>query len=282
MALGKNLKKQQLISDKKKGEKKPAAKKKVVKKKLIEDKKAPTKKAVAKKPVAKKSPPKKVAAKKTEAKKVTKKTTAKKPAIKKVKKPVQQAIKAVDTSEFFSNFITESQQTHKEKIRERYQREIEAFKDQRLQFVVFNVGAEYYAIEIGRVKEVVPAPPLADAPNTPDHVPGIATIRDHDYMAYDLHIKFRKTGTSNPTYAMVVGRAEQSKICFLLEGIPSTLKIDGSQVTSDLSMLDNASRSATYIKGLIHHDDKLIFYLDINELVASDKAIVIPDEMITR
>lgn len=224
MALGKNLKKQQLISDEKK--KKPATKKKVQKKELIKSEKAPKK----------------------------------------------------ESGKKLANYISEKEQERRNQVRARQKESISHFEGI-VQFVVFKVGLEEFAMDISRVKEVVIMPGLSEAPNTPKHVKGIASIRGKTFLALDLNLKFNKNTKKERRFLLAINDKAKS-IAFMLEELPITLKVDGKNISSDLSTLDNTTKDVTYIQGIIQLDDRIIFYLDIDELIASDKAIVVPDEFV--
>ncbi|SNS75219.1 Chemotaxis signal transduction protein [Ekhidna lutea] len=227
MALGKNLKKQQLIAS----EKKKSPKKKVEKKKLI------------------------------------KKSSVKKKATEPGK------------AQIIGNFITEKEQKRKQELRKKFREEIESLSNQIVQFVVFNVGNEEYAVEIAKVSEVVSTPKLSEAPNSPAHVKGIASIRGKTFLAMDLRRKFVNKSEELCEYFLAV-KAKDSPIGFLLNSLPVTLKTSGDNITSDVSMIDNTTGTSSYIKGLIQLDDRIIFYLDIDELVRSDHTVVVPDEFL--
>lgn len=226
MALGKNLKKQQLISK----EKKKKTTKKVVKKQLIKDKKE-------------------------------KETSFK--------------------DDEIVNYITEKEQERKKRLRESHIQQIAAFSGQQVQFVIINVGKEEYALDISAIREVVVVPKLSEAPNTdtPAHIKGIASVRDKTFLAMDLATKFKKENKTEAKFLLTLNNTGNS-VGFLLDSLPVTLKVSGDDVSSDLTMLDTASKNLSYIKGIIQLDERLIFYLDLNELIASDKAIVVPDELL--
>ena len=278
MALGKNLKKQKLIDSDKKNPKP----KKVVKKKLIADKKESTPAAkAAKKETAQ-------GAKKTSG-------TRKVPKISKPKKSEHKkqvpAIKTVpgttvqETPQWQSPFeaelpvfIAKELQELKNSLRERYNKEISAIQGQTVQFVIVEIGSELYAIDIDIVKEVVPASELSKTPNTPAHILGIGNVRGSTYVVFDLTKKFKLEGEFNTAYLLVV-EYEEFSAALSLSSLPTTRKISGDNVSSDLQMIENASLDVSYIKGLIQDQNQLIYYLDVVELIKNDKAIVVPDKL---
>ena len=252
MVLGDNLKKKKLIESEPKTRKKSATDKK--KKVMI------NKKELIKKPAATKSAKKNFARKK----KITSETK-------------QQKI--IDTK--LPIYI--AQELHKLKInlRRRYKEEVAKLHGSIIQFVVMVIGGESYAVDINCVKEVVSTPVLSKTPNTPSHIRGIANVRGNIYIVYDLAKKFKVSSgdsVNSAKYLIVINR-EGIVASLILDLLPATFKVNGSNISSSLNMIEDASLDASYIKGLIQHEDQLIYYLDIIELLKNDKAIVIPDKL---
>jgi len=267
MALGKNLKKQQLIKETKSAKKE--TKKKVQKKTLIPTKEQTTAK---KKPTSTKK--KSTTAKKKPA------STPKKKAIPIKNKPVVSSPETQIAPKLkeLINYISEKQQGYREVTRKRQKEELAQLPPS-LQIVVFEIGNEEFALDISQVKEVVLTVDLSAAPNSPDHVKGMASIRGKTYLAMDLNLKFQNQETIDPKYLLVINH-EEIALSLLLESLPSTLKCESKNISPDLSMLDQAAKNATFIKGIIQIEDRIIFYMDVKELVVSDNSMVVPDELI--
>lgn len=279
MALGKNLKKQKLIDP----EKKDKPKKKVEKKKLIATKKEAATPSKTKKPSAirktKKTEPvakKKVATKKKVIAKPKKTSTKTKSTAKENQKPVKAA---PQFDRELPIFIAKELQERKNTLRKRYIEEVTNMSGITSQFVIIEIGKELYAIDIDIVKEVVPIASISQTPNTPDHIKGIANVRGSTYVVFDLAKKFKLQGEFDSNYLLVVEKNEFSA-ALDLSLLPATRKINGSNVSSDLMMIENASLDVSYIKGLMQDQDQLIYYLDVIELIKNDKAIVVPDKLV--
>ncbi|MFK7952221.1 MAG: chemotaxis protein CheW [Ekhidna sp.] len=261
MALGKNLKKKKLISD--------------------EPEKAKPKKAkVAQKPIKKDliSKPKKKSKVKKQSVKVTKKEV--KSVAKEVKEesiiPIEQQQASIDP--VLTMYITNELKERKTLLRAQYAELINSIQDKTIQFISIQIGDELYAIDIGQVKEIVPIPHLSKTPNTPSHIRGIANVRGKNYTVFDLAIRFKIEDEKTPQFLLLLNNREV-KAGLILPLLPSTFKVSGKFISSELNMIEDASLDVSYIKGLIQYDEKLIYYLDIKEMLINDKAIVIPGEM---
>ena len=298
MALGKNLKKKKLIPEEKveSKEKKVAPKKEVKAKKVATPKKSTSKKPTAAKKAA-------VAKKKLSSKKVTaskksapsklinrpKKVKAVKPASEDTSSVLQQSQEVESTNQLkepvtqevnagLPMFIAQELHDRKKNLRSKYAEDIKSLKGKQLQFVVIEIGGESYAIDIDVIKEVVPIPELSKTPNTPPHIKGIANVRGNTYPVYDLATKFRVIGDEIAKFLLVV-TGQNVLASLTLSVLPSTFKTKGDSISSGLNMIEDASLDVSYIKGIIQHEDKLVYYLDIIELLKNDKAIVVPDNM---
>lgn len=263
MALGKNLKRKKLISDESK-EKSP---KKVKKKSLIK-KEGAAKKST--KPAKKSTIVKDVSSK-------TKKaptTTADKRTTKKQAKKEQEPAHQFDP--VLSNYIAKELRERKIKLRKKYAAEIAEIQDRSVQLVSFTINDEEYAVDIHIIKEVVKLPLLSKTPNTPKHIKGLANVRGTSYVVFDLAARFGIENAHDPTYLMIFNHQEM-KASLVLESLPTTLQVAGKNISADIQMIEDATLDLSYIKGIIHLEENLVYYLDIIEMLKNDKAVVIPD-----
>ncbi|MEQ8628713.1 chemotaxis protein CheW [Ekhidna sp.] len=266
MALGKNLKRKKLISE----EPKENEPKKVKKKSLIK-KDAPKKAA---KP-SKKSSTRKDSSTKAKKKKVSTTKPAKKVSTKQ-KKQKPESIQPFDP--VLSNYIANELRERKIRLRKQYATEISELQDKNIQLVSFIINNEIYATDIHIIKEVVKFPAISKTPNTPKHISGLANVRGTSYVVFDLAARFGIESVSEPNYLMIFNHHE-IKASLVLESLPTTLKVEGKSISSDIQMIEDATLDLSYIKGVIHLEEKLVYYLDIIEMLKNDKAVVIPDEL---
>ena len=288
MPLGKNLKKKQLIPEsggeqpaKNKVEKEKSPRKKTVKKGTSTTSKgvtAATTSQTTKRKPAKKAPKtktKKVVAKEQEVKEVPKKVIVEKSPL-----PTEEKLPDAITNSKLPVYIAKELLEKKKNLRKRYQDEVAALRDRgNIQFVIITIGSERYAIEIDNIKEIVPITEISKTPNTPSHIKGISNVRGNTYVVFDLADKFKVKGDEFPKYLLVLNNREINS-SLTLSVLPSTLKVKGSNISSDLQTIEDALLDASYIKGLIQNEEQLIYYLDIIELIKNEKAIVVPDELL--
>ncbi len=179
-----------------------------------------------------------------------------------------------------SRFIANELKERKKLLRDQYAKLIESIQNKILQFISIQIGDEFYAIDIDQVKEIVLLPNLSKTPNTPPHIKGIANVRGKNYTVFDLATRFKIEKEIAPKFLLLLNN-QDIKASLTLPFLPSTFKVSGKNISSELNMIEDASLDVSYIKGIIQFGDKLIYYLDISEMLINDKAVVIPDSMIT-
>ncbi|MDW3191351.1 MAG: chemotaxis protein CheW [Cytophagales bacterium] len=256
MALGNNLRKKKVLPEQQ-AEGKP---KKEVKKKSAAAKKATSKKQ-------------------TTATKKAKPAAMAKPATKSATKPKKQVeVTAASIKKpLISTEISQEEHARRQALQQRYDEEIEARKDQRLQLIVFKFNEQRYAVEIGKSREVVKTPAISSLPHVPDFVPGLVNIRGFVIVTIDLAHKFfsGSESTNSREYTLVVEHGS-NKLGVLLSDVPDTVIVPGAAMESSSGILADFTRDDTYIKGLVRTEQGMIFMLDIEELIEGNKVRVLP------
>lgn len=294
MALGNNLKRKKLIPELNQDEEGKNLSKKSVKKSVI--------KAPAKKKETKKSSP--IKAKKDSTKEVVsdESQTIAQPQNKKPEAPLQQSDVSeqltiedtqptiVPTSELVSDihsdkilssyslYVAKEVDARKKILRKKYINEIIGLQGKQMQFILITIGGSKYALDMPVVKEVVPVPSISKTPNTPDYIKGIANVRGNNYVVFELKDRFNIKDGASPSYLLILSD-RKLKSSLLLATLPVTFKTNGSKISHSLRTIEDSLMEVSYVKGIIQNEDELIYYLDINELLRSEKAVVIPENL---
>ncbi len=261
MALGKNLKKQQLIptNGKAEGKKKSQGKK-------AESQSSTT--AEAKKKAVKKPTSSKQQATKSSAKKATpKKSTPKKSSTESTRTAKSRAKR--DTSSRQAKELIE----RKKRLTEKFKAEFQKISEKKLHLIVFRLGSQFYAIEIGQTKEVVVTPEISEVPHMPFYVRGLVNIRGAVIVALDLEKKYgllKDEDELNRKYIIVIN-SNEFNVGILSKDVPTTLIIEGKNLSSPAGYMFSASIDISYIKGIVKEENRLIYLIDIEELIAGDQ-----------
>lgn len=132
-----------------------------------------------------------------------------------------------------------------------------------MQIVVFKLGQEEYALQIGQIKEVVQTPAITTMPQSPSYVRGVANIRGNIIAIVDLEERFglraKTEGQQNDGNYTLVVASDELKMGVLVRDVPNTLAIGESAIDQSISNADEQS----YIKGIVKLDKRLIILIDI-------------------
>lgn len=284
MALGKNVKKDKLIPSKPKKEEQTVEAKAVKKTTSKPAKKAaPKAKKEVKQPVVKKAVAKKPAAKKAVAKQEkTKPAAESKVEVLEVAAVAESPMLTQAKRVLPANFLTQEEMEERNRLKAKYDQEIKQLRGKSIQLIVFKLGGERYALEIDKVKEIVPAPTVSQLPRAPKYIKGVANIRGSVMVIMDLEEKFElfKSGEDikEKLFTLVI-KNERFKAGILVSEVPTTLKVQGDIIESSSGIMNNTVLDETFIKGLIKNEDGMIILLDIIELIESDEVRVIAESV---
>ncbi len=166
-------------------------------------------------------------------------------------------------------------------LKEKFDSEIRAMKGKKLLLIVFKLGGQEFAIEIDKTKEVVKTPEISSVPHLPEHMVGVANVRGKVVLIMDLGRKFHITDGAakwEDPYSIVIQNAGY-KIGLLVPEVPNTVMVEGNSISTAAAIVTDTARDQTYIKGIVKQEGRMIFFLDIEELVEGNKVNVVPDEV---
>src|SRR5687767_8957649 len=152
---------------------------------------------------------------------------------------------------------------HMSKVQENAKGAVSSF-----QIVVFRLGDEEYALQIGQIKEVVRTPSITSMPQSPDYIKGVSNIRGNIIAIVDLEERFglknKDAQAINGKYTLVV-ESEEFKMGVLVKDVPNTMAIAENAV--DQSLISNDDQG--YIKGIVKLDKRLIILIDIFKVMST-------------
>lgn len=151
------------------------------------------------------------------------------------------------------------------------QQETEKDLGRKIQLIIFKLGGEEYALNIDQIKEVVLTPGIAQIPQTPDYIKGVANIRGTIIAIVDLNEKF-KVGEENDNigrFTLVV-ESEEFKIGILVKEVPNTLTVGEKEIERNLSVLQYSDLDEECINGIVKKGDRMIIIVDMMKMMELD------------
>ncbi len=152
----------------------------------------------------------------------------------------------------------------------------------KMELLLFKVGsAETYGINVFKVKEVMRAVDITQAPAAPEFVVGMASMRGKLVPVIDLIAAYGNPPSAKPPL-MVVTEFSASTQAFLVESVETIIRVDWSDIHQPPDML-SASAKLTGVTRLA--DGRLAGILDVEQILhtisGTDPVADIPDAMIT-
>lgn len=143
-------------------------------------------------------------------------------------------------------------------------------KGERHQIVVFGIGEEEFAVEIGWVKEVVEMPPITPIPQAPEYVLGVANVRGTVHAILDLGVRLglkdkeQESGKNQP-FALVLDH-EEIKVALHIRQVPAAQQVFESQIERSSAAMTRSQQDQLYIEGIINQENRLITLVNLIEL----------------
>lgn len=140
------------------------------------------------------------------------------------------------------------------------------------QYLTFRLGEETFALEIGKVREVLDFTTVTRVPRVPDFMRGVINLRGSVVPVIDLRLKFGMSATEKTVRTCVI----IAEVC--LEGETTVLGAlaDSVQEVLDLEpeQIEEAPRLGTrmdteFIRGMGKRGEQFIILLDIDRVFSA-------------
>lgn len=133
------------------------------------------------------------------------------------------------------------------------------------QIVVFRLMDEYYGIPINRVREIVKKTPITIIPQTPKFVAGMMNLRGTIIPVVDLRLRFGfpEKEVDKETRIILVQIGEYLN-GFIVDAVVEVAAMKGKTLQPTPEGVNMDER---YIEGVFSDESKLIFQLNINEII---------------
>lgn len=136
---------------------------------------------------------------------------------------------------------------------------------QQQEYITFNLDEEEYAIELGRVKEVVNYKSITRLPNTAPFIKGVINLRGLIIPVVDLRAKF---GLQLRPYTkftiIIVLEVSKKAMGIIIDTVPDVVLLNPRELRPPPSFKTLINKK--YISGIGHKDSRLIVVLDIEQI----------------
>lgn len=142
------------------------------------------------------------------------------------------------------------------------------------QYLTFKLSDETYALDIGKVREVLDFTTATKVPRTPDFMRGVINLRGSVVPVIDMKLKFGMEATEKTVNTCVIITevtvdGETAVLGCLADSVQEVLDLDAEHISPAPRI--GTKLNTDFIKGMGKREDGFLMILDINKIFSVDE-----------
>jgi purine-binding chemotaxis protein CheW len=142
------------------------------------------------------------------------------------------------------------------------------------QYLTFKLDHDVFALDIGRVREVMDITTITKVPRTPEFMRGVINVRGSMVPVVDLRLKFgmAKTEKTVNTCLIIVEVTvdeETTVLGALADSVQEVMDLGTEHVEPAPKI--GARLNTEFIRGMGRHNERFVIILDIDKVFSSDE-----------
>ena len=142
------------------------------------------------------------------------------------------------------------------------------------QFLTFTLAEEVFAVDIGRVKEVLEYTTMTKVPRTPASMCGVINLRGSVVPVMDMRLKFgmsKSERTVNTCIIIIEVTVDDSKIVLgaMADSVKEVMNLDPDQVDPPPKI--GSKLRTDFIRGMGKQGDHFIIILDTDKVFSAEE-----------
>jgi len=142
------------------------------------------------------------------------------------------------------------------------------------QYLTFKMEEEIFALDVGKVREILDYTTITKVPQTPDYMKGVINLRGSVVPVVDMRLKFNMPPEERTvdTCIIVVEIAieqEQTVLGALVDSVQEVFELEPSQVEPAPRI--GTKLNTDFILGMGKRDDHFVIILDIDRVFSSEE-----------
>jgi purine-binding chemotaxis protein CheW len=143
-------------------------------------------------------------------------------------------------------------------------------------YLVFVLGGEEYAVDVGGVREIIGPLPVTRVPRMPTAVLGVINLRGKVIPAVDLRIRFDLDAVDHGARTcMIVVQSGGSEFAAVVDRVCEVATIDPSDVEE--TPVFGAAVDTAYLRGVARAGPRVRLLLDIDRVLAHHEPGAVDD-----
>jgi purine-binding chemotaxis protein CheW len=148
--------------------------------------------------------------------------------------------------------------------------------EEMVQLAVFRIGAEAYAIDILRIREIIQPVPITRVPKAPAFVEGVVELRGAVIPIVDLRKRFDlPAGALGRSGKYILVTLGQRMLGLIVDAVSEVLRVRTTQLGPPPELGLGAPSAALFYSGVCRHGGRLIMILDLDRILSSDERVAI-------
>ena len=142
------------------------------------------------------------------------------------------------------------------------------------QYLTFKLEDELFALDIGKVREVLDFTSITKVPQTPDYMRGVINLRGSVVPVVDLRLKFGMTMAEQTVNTCVIivevdMGGEDVVMGAMADSVQEVLDLEPDHIEPPPRI--GAKLNLDFIRGMGKHQDQFIIILDIDKVFTIDE-----------
>ena len=148
------------------------------------------------------------------------------------------------------------------------------------QYLTYKLGDEIFALDIGKVREVLDFTSATKVPRTPDFMRGVINLRGSVVPVVDLRLKFGMSATEKTVNTCVIITevtvdGDTTILGALADSVQEVIDLTPADI-SPAPKIGTRPRTE-FIRGMGKRDDKFIIILDVDKVFSTDELAMVQD-----
>ena len=155
-----------------------------------------------------------------------------------------------------------------------------AEKEEMTQYLTFILDEEVFALEIGKVREVLDFTTLTKVPQTPDFMRGVINLRGSVVPVVDMRLKFGMDKTEQTVNTCIIIAeieldGDTTVLGALADSVQEVVELNQGQIEPAPKI--GTRLKTEFIRGMGRQEDRFIILLDIDKVFSTDELTLVQE-----
>jgi purine-binding chemotaxis protein CheW len=142
------------------------------------------------------------------------------------------------------------------------------------QYLTFKLGDEVFALDIGKVREVLDFTMVTKVPQTPDFMRGVINLRGNVVPVVDMRLKFGLSMTEKTVNTCVIITeidvdGESTVVGAMADSVQEVLDLEPDEIEPPPKI--GTKLNTDFIRGMGKRDEQFIIILNIDKVFSADE-----------